>query len=85
MNGGVSKPGGLPFFPGRVLISRTLSGLFLVGGNHQVLNRPRKKTSTPRENLGKFGKILKNSGMSYKRQKGKTSPDCGAGTEPKNP
>ena len=35
---GVSKPGGFPPFPGKVLIvSRTLSGTFLVAGSELML------------------------------------------------
>ena len=41
------NPGGFPLFSGKVqIVSRTLSGLFLVG----ALNRPRKRKRTNREN-----------------------------------
>ena len=47
LNRGVSKPGCFPLFSGQVqIVSRTLSGLFLVG----ALNRPRKRKRTNREN-----------------------------------
>ena len=47
LNRGVSKPGGFPLFSGKVqIVSRTLSGLFLVG----ALNRPRERRRTNREN-----------------------------------
>ena len=47
LNRGVSKPGCFPLFSGKVqIVSRTLSGLFLVG----ALNRPRKRKRTNREN-----------------------------------
>ena len=48
LNRGVSKPGGVPLFSGAVqIVSRTLSGLFLVG----ALKRPRKRKKTNRENF----------------------------------
>ena len=44
---GVSKPVGFPLFSGKVqIVSRTLSGLFLVG----ALTRPRKRKGVNREN-----------------------------------
>ena len=47
LNRGVSKPGCFPLFSGQVqIVSRTLSGLFLVG----ALNRPGKRKRTNREN-----------------------------------
>ena len=59
LNRGVSKPGCFPLFLGKVqIVSRTLSGLFLVG----ALNRPRKRKRTNRENPRtipeQIGKIL---------------------------
>ena len=80
---GVSKPGRFPLFSGKVqIVSRTLSGLFLVG----ALNRPRKRKRTSRENPRtipeQIGKIPRKSGKSPKRtkkdvthKKGRTSPD----------
>ena len=77
LNRGVSKPGGFPIFSGKVqIVSRTLSGLFLVG----ALNRPRKRKSdesgkspdhprADRENPGKIPKRIK------KDKKGRMSPD----------
>ena len=80
LNRGVSKPGCFPLFSGKVqIVSRTLSGLFLVG----ALNRPRKRKRTNRENPRsvpeQIGKIPEKSGKSQKGQKkdkkGRTSPD----------
>ena len=67
---GVSRPGGVPLFSGKVqIVSRTLSGLFLVG----AVNRPRKRKRTNRENPRRvprqIGKIPQKSGKSQKRQK----------------
>ena len=77
-NGGEAKPGGFQtrVFPtdlsGKVqIVSRTLSGLFLVG----ALNRPRKRKRTNRENPRtipeQIGKIPEKSGKSQKGQKRK--------------
>ena len=68
---GVSKPGCFPLFSGKVqIVSRTLSGLFLVG----ALNRPRKRKRANRENPRtipkQIGKIPGKSGKSQKGQKG---------------
>ena len=83
LNRGVSKPGCFPLFLGKVqIVSRTLSGLFLVG----ALNRPRKRKRTNRENPRtipeQIGKIQEKSGKSEKGchrtkkdKKGRTSPD----------
>ena len=80
LNRGVSKPGGFPLFSGKVqIVSRTLSGLFLIG----AVNRTRKRKRTNRENSrtipGQIGKIPGKSGKDKKRQntdkKGRTSPD----------
>ena len=70
LNRGVSKPGGFPLFSGKVqIVSRTLSGLFLVG----ALKRPRKRKKTNRENPRtipeQIGKIPETSGKSPKGQK----------------
>ena len=70
LNRGVSKPGGFPLFSGKVqIVSRTLSGLFLVG----ALNRLRKRKRTNRENPwtipAQIGKIPEKSGKSQKGQK----------------
>ena len=70
LNRGVSKPGCFPLFSGKVqIVSRTLSGLFLVG----ALNRPRKRNGTNRENPRtipeQIGKIPEKSGKSQKGQK----------------
>ena len=70
-----AKPGcfqsrGFPTFLGKVqIVSRTLSGLFLIG----ALNRPRKRKRTNRENPRtipeQIGKIPEKSGKSQKGQK----------------
>ena len=72
LNRGVSKPGGFPLFSGAVQsVSRTLSGLFLVG----ALNGPRQRKRTNRENPRsipeQIGKIPEKSGKSKKGQKRK--------------
>ena len=64
------KTGGFPPFSGKVqIVSRTLSGLFLVG----ALNRPRKRKRTnreiPRTIPEQIGKIPEKSGKSQKGQK----------------
>ena len=76
LNRGVSKPGCLPLFSGKVqIVSRTLSGLFLVG----ALNRPRKRKRTNwekspdhpranRENPGKIGKVPKKDKTRTKKE-----------------
>ena len=77
LNRGVSKPGGFPLFSGKVqIVSRTLSGLFLVG----ALIRPRKRKGTNRENPRtipeQIGKIPENRESPEKdKKKGRTSPD----------
>ena len=70
LNRGVSKPGCFPLFSGKVqIVSRTLSGLFLVG----ALNRARKRKRTIRENPRtipeQIRKIPEKSGKSQKGQK----------------
>ena len=70
LNRGVSKPGGFPLLSGKVqIVSRTLSGLFLVG----ALNRPRKRKRTNRENPRtipeQIGKIPEKSGKAQEGQK----------------
>ena len=64
------QTGGFPTFFGKVqIVSRTLSGLFLVG----ALNRPRKRKGTNRENPRtipeQIGKIPEKSGKSQQGQK----------------
>ena len=66
------------FFSGKVqIVSRTLSGLFLVG----ALDRPRKRKGTSRENPRtipeQIGKIPEKSGKSQKGQKGKDKSRSG--------
>ena len=68
--GGVPNGGGFPLFSGKVqIVSRTLSGLFLV----DALNRPSKRKGTSRKNPRtipeKIGKILEKSGKSQKGHK----------------
>ena len=68
LNRVVSKPGGFPLFSGKVqIVSRTLSGLFLVG----ALNRPRKRKGTnrgnPRRVPEQIGKIPEQIGKVPKR------------------
>ena len=70
LNRGVSKPGGFPLSSGKVqIVSRTLSGLFLVG----ALNWPRKRKRTNRENPRtipeQIRKIPEKSGKSQKKRK----------------
>ena len=77
LNRGVSKPGGFPLFSGKVqIVSRTLSGLFLVG----ALNRPRKRKKgrigkIPGPSLSKSEKSRKNRERTKKDKKGRTDPD----------
>ena len=80
LNPGGSKPGCFPLFSGKVqIVSRTLSGLFLV----RALNSPRKRKRTNRENPRtipeQIGKIPEKIGKVPKRmkkdKKGRTSPD----------
>ena len=76
-----AKPGGFqtrvfPIFSGKVqIVSRTLSGLFLVG----ALKRPRKRKRTNRENPRtipeQIGKIPEKSGKSKKDKKGQKRKD----------
>ena len=71
LNRGVSKPGCFPLFSGKVqIVSRTLSGLFLVG----ALNRPRKRKRTigkiPGPSPSKSGKSQKNRESPKKDKKG---------------
>ena len=66
----VEHRGGFPLLSGKVqIVSRTLSGLFLVG----ALNRPRKRKGTNREDPQTIpeqrGTIPENSGKSQKGQK----------------
>ena len=78
LNRGVSKPGCFaPFLVKVQIVSRTLSGLFLVG----ALNRPRKRNRTNRENPRtipeQIGKIPEKSGKSQKGQKRKDKSRSG--------
>ena len=76
LNRGVSKPGGFPLFSGKVLIvSRTLSGLFLVGAVHRPRKRKRGNQENPRRVLGQIGEIPENRESPKKDKKGRTSPD----------
>ena len=79
---GVSKLEGFPRLSGKVqIVSRTLSGLFLVG----ALNRPRKRKGTNRENprdnprkIGKGPKRTKKEGhvQIWKPPRLNTPPPC---------
>ena len=73
LNQGVSKPGCFPLFSGKIqIVSRTLSGLFLVG----ALNRPRKRKRTnPRANQENPGKIGKGQKRTKKDKKGQKKKD----------
>ena len=85
LNRGVSKPGGFALFSGKVqIVSRTLSGLLLVG----ALNRPRRRKRTNRENPRtipeQIGKIPEKSGKSQKGQKRTKRKDkSGSGNPPR--
>ena len=70
---GVSRPVGFPTFWGKVrIVSRALSGLFLVG----VVNGTRKRTRTNRENARtNWGSPEKNRESSNQNTKGGTSKD----------
>ena len=77
LNRGVSKPGGFPLFSGKVqIVSRTLSGLFLVGA---VTNRPRKRKEhigkIPEESPHKSGTSQKNQESPKKDKKGQKRKD----------
>ena len=61
---GKAKPGGFPLFSGKVqIVSRTLSGLFLVG----ALDRPKKRKITNRESprTEQIGKIPEQIGKNF--------------------
>ena len=74
------QTGGFPTFSGKVqIVSRTLSGLFLVGAVNRLRKRKRTNRENPRRVPGQIGKIPKKSGKSQKgrkrTKKGRTSPD----------
>ena len=75
LNRGVSKPGGFPLFSGSVLIvSRTLSGLFVVGAVKKV----------EKEEKGKSGKFPKSPRTNRKnRESSKKGQKSGKKKEPK--
>ena len=79
LNRGGSKPGGFPLFAGKIqIVSRTLSGLFLVGAVNRLRKRKRTNQENPRRVPGQIGKIPEKSGKSEKDKKdkkGRTSPD----------
>ena len=65
LNRGVSKPGGFPLISGKVqIVSRTLSGLFLVGALHRPRKRKRTNRENPRTIPEQIGKIPEKSGKS---------------------
>ena len=70
LNRGVSKPGCFPSFLGKVqIVSRTLSGLFLVGALNRSRKRKRNNRENPRTVPEQIGKIPEKSGKSQKGQK----------------
>ena len=70
LNRGVSKPGCFPLFSGKVqIVSRTLSGLFLVGARNRPRKRKRTNRGNPRTIPEQIGKIPEKSGKSQKGQK----------------
>ena len=70
INRGVSKPGCFPLFSGMVqIVSRTLSGLFLVGALNRLRKRKRTNRENPRTVPAQIGKIPEKSGKSEKGQK----------------
>ena len=76
LNRGISKPGGFPFSSGKVqILSRTLSGLFLIGAVNRLRMRKRTNRENPRRVPGKSGKFWKNRESPKKDKKGRTSPD----------
>ena len=83
LNGGgfqTQKPGGFPLFSGKVqIVSRTLSGLFLVGAVNRPSHLKRTNREIPRRVPGQIGKIPKKTGKSQRgrkrTKKGRTSPD----------
>ena len=80
LNRGVSKPGCFPLFSGKVqIVSRTLSGLFLVGALNRLRKRKRdasgKSPDHPRANRKNPGKIGKVPERTKKDKKGRTRPD----------
>ena len=83
LNRGVSKPGCFPLFSGMVqIVSRTLSGLFLVGADNRLRKRKRTNRENPRRVPGQIGKIpgkvpegQKRTKKDKKDKKGRTSPD----------
>ena len=66
-----------PTFSGKVqIVSRTLSGLFLVGALNRPRNRKRANRENPRRVPGQIGKIPRESPKRTKKdKKGRTSPD----------
>ena len=67
LNRGVSKPGCFPLFSGKVqIVSRTPSGLFLVGAPHRPRKRKRTTWENPRTIPEQIGKI---PGKGQKRTK----------------
>ena len=70
LNQGVSKPGCFPLFSGKVqIVSRTLSGLFLVGAVNRLRKRKRTNRENPRTIPEQIRKIPEKSGKSQKGQK----------------
>ena len=69
LNRGVSKPGCFPLFSGKVqIVSRTLSGLFLVGARHRPRRGKGQIGKIPGPSPSKSGKSQKKSGKSQKKE-----------------
>ena len=78
LNRGVSKPGGFPLFSGKVqIVSRTLSGLFLIGAVNRLSKGKRTNRENPRRVPEQIGKIPEKSGKSQKGQKRTTKSRSG--------
>ena len=75
---GEAKPGGFPLFWGKVqIVSRTLSGLFLVGtvDEKEEKGQIRENPEESRDKSGKSRKNRESPKKDKKGQKGRTSPD----------
>ena len=73
---GVSIPGCFPLFSGKVqIVSRTLSGLFLVGALNRLRKRKRTNRENPRTIPAQIGEIPEKSGKSEKDKKGQKRKD----------
>ena len=80
----LETPEGFPLFSGKVrIVSRTLSGLFLVG----AVNRPRKRKRTNQENPrrvpGQIGKIPENRESPKRKKRTKKEGQVQIGKPPR--